>query len=146
MELKEAYKEVLNELKAINSKTDENKTSGTFEVGGNTVRINNITTIDELLEILSYIIMYKKSYEESVEMLGISDNYPVCKIDGLNVDDIINDIKVRYNVITLDDRKRKLLTYKKEFESMMSKEDKLSNLMDNFTKDMSALKLIGEPK
>lgn len=97
------------------------KTSGT--IGGFKNKIENESSITELIKMASSIVGRERTYNEAAESLGLSQ-YPVFSCDGGKKDEWLADIKLRIDILQTKERYDELKGYEKDLTDLMDKDDK----------------------
>ena len=105
------------------------KTSGKYE--GRDIR--TITDVSELIDIHSSITARVHAYEGSAKVLGIS-SYKAKTFDNGTLSDWTEDIKLQLQVIEYDSTLKELEGFKKEYEELMDKQDRLELLNKKISK------------
>lgn len=99
------------------------KTSGKYE--GRDIRA--ITEPADLIEIHSSIAARVSAYNASAQALGLK-NFKSKTFDNGTLEDWTEDIKLQLQVIQYDSTLKELEGYKKEYEELMDKQDRLELL------------------
>lgn len=107
-------------------------TSGKYE--GRDIRAT--TDAAELIEIHSSIKARIEAYDASAKALGIK-NYKAKTFDGATLEQWTEDIKLQLQVLEFDATLKELEGYKKEYEELMDKQDRLELLNAKIAKKLS---------
>ena len=121
---------VNQQIEALNFiRTSKFKTSGKYE--GRDIKA--VKTIPELIDIHSSIKARVDAYDASAKALGLK-KYKTKTFDNATLEDWTEDIKLQIQVIEHDSTLKELETWKKEYEELMDKEDRLAALDAKFAK------------
>jgi hypothetical protein len=120
----EALKRELKELKAISE--TQYKTGGSGMVMGFTKSIQEETSIETLVKMVSAVRGRETHYNKAVDELagkigGLSA--PVFKENGQSPESIVDDIALRIQVLSVAERRKELEDLLKEAEQFLTKED-----------------------
>ena len=105
------------------------KTSGKYE--GRDIRA--ITDVAELIDIHSSITARVQAYEGSAKVLGLK-TYKAKTFDNGTLSDWTEDIKLQLQVIEYDSTLKELEGFKKEYEELMDKQDRMELLNSKIAK------------
>jgi hypothetical protein len=111
-------KEELKNLQLIND--TPYKTDGVFD----SFRVREEKDLGKLIQAGASIRIREASYNQFAEKELNCENYPTFQVGGKSADDLIHDIKLRYAIVTQEDRKNELEALMKEGESFLSLKDK----------------------
>jgi hypothetical protein len=105
------------------------KTSGKYD--GRDIR--NITEVSELIDVHSSIALRVQAYEASAKSLGLK-NYKSKTFDNGTLEQWTEDIALRLQVIEYDSTLKELEGFKKEYEELMDKQDRMELLNKKIAK------------
>jgi len=104
-------------------RTTKFKTSGKYE--GRDIRA--ITDVSELIDIHSSIRARIEAYDTSAKELGLK-KYKSKTFDNGTLEDWTEDIKLQLQVVEFDATLKELEGFKKEYEELMDKNDRIAIL------------------
>jgi len=110
---------------------------------GNTVlgefgNIQSVTDTSELIRAYASVSAREKIYNEAVVEMGLTTS-PQFQIGGFTAEDWKADILLRYKLVNSEELRKELLSYKKEFEDLLSKEEKQAILMEKMNSFITTL-------
>lgn len=128
----DALNMVRERIKAIKLISDAPpRTNGVFKYSptqSSSIRISDITSVPELLNILGFVMDKETAYNKAAEVCQLKE-FPVFTWCGYNAADWAHDIKVRVAIINHHSNLSQLETYERELSGFLSQEDKLSMLL-----------------
>lgn len=132
---------VLDGIKAVNAQIAKlkhinesvYKTTGRVTGFGN--KIQDETSIPELIKMFSSVKGRGKAYDEAAEeLLGRDATYPIFKLEGGSVDEFKHDITLRIDIISNKERLDELTAIKKDFTELMDRDDRMQLLVEKMKK------------
>ena len=105
------------------------KTSGKYEGRD----IKQITDVSELIDVHSSIRARVEAYNQSAQELGVK-KYKSKTFDNGTLEDWTADIKLQLQVIEYDATLKELEGFKKEYEELMDKQDRMALLNQKIAK------------
>lgn len=96
------------------------KTSG--KVDSFTVSLKDEQLEENVIRMLSVIVLRNKAYDEAAALLGVSST-KLFKYNGSPLEDWVEDAKLRINIINNHEQETKLKEFKDKLSKFMSEED-----------------------
>lgn len=136
-ELKETYDAINKKLGGL-KEIEESvfKTSGPISVGGASLDIQKCTNIRDLISFAGSLILREKMYNDAAKALKISE-YPLFKAGGFSLEHILQDIKLRYDIINIKETKDTLEKASNELSQFFSEEQKMSEILDKIKNNLN---------
>lgn len=134
----DALKKVDNAIKQIQSSAGpEDKTKGSISIpGAGTIKISEEKSVTKLVELAAYLTAKQEAYNNASKVLNVGE-VPVLKIDGALVTNWLTDIRKRIVLAKAENKLNALKALKKEYEALLSDEDKKRSAEEKFKRLMS---------
>lgn len=114
---------VQEQLKGLLAISETNYKTGSNWCLPGMKKIQEETTITDLIKLAGFVIEKEKAYYAGAEKLGIA-SVPVFKLQGATPEEIFHDIKLRIAIVQTEDTKNALLSVQKELTELMDKDDR----------------------
>lgn len=111
------------------------KTGGKITLNGREINISNMRELSELIELAGKVRMYQELYNGGAEVLQVKE-YPVGKISGYSVEDVLQDIRFRYTLIKNDSERKDIQKALDKLKPFFSKEDQLAQTLKEISDDI----------
>jgi hypothetical protein len=111
-----------------------------FKTDGKIPQVCNIRDEKNLATLISAaasILIREKSYHEGAVAIGAGDEYPAFTIDGKLAEDLLFDIKLRYQMVTQEVRRTELEDLLKEGETFLTLTDRKAMFMEKVAKKLT---------
>jgi hypothetical protein len=130
------HKFISSQLQALKTRQETAyKSSGNISLAGESINIKSLTNLGTLIDTTGRVLLYAELYEKAAVVLKL-EKYPEVSLNGNSVENILHDLKLRADIVTMDETRSKLQKHLDKLNSHFSKEDRLNRDLHDMAEDL----------